>query len=159
MIAGRKQAYLEALGIPVWVRKELAGLEPDFVPAKLTLGPGNGEVLMICASVDQPSGQIASDIARSLKYEPVWAWLCSADSGASVADAVSERLFTNAIIFGNDVAAALLGNNLPQTIHSARLLVVPSTEEISADPSQRKALWKILCNSQLAGSRLSPGVS
>lgn len=159
MIAQRKQAYLEALGIPVWVRKELANQKPDIEPASLTLGPGSGEVLMICAGVEQPSGQIASDIARSLKYEPVWAWLSTGETGSSVADAVSEHLFTTTIIFGSEVAFALFGSDVPQTIHSSRLLVAPTTDELAASPLQRKALWEMLCNSQLAGSRQSPGVN
>lgn len=159
MISARKQAYLEALEIPVWVRRELVCQLPDFVPAGLALGPGSGEVLMICAGMEQPSGQIASDIARALKYEPVWAWLSPEGSGMRVEEAVSERMFTTAIVFGSDVASALFGDQSPQTIHSARLLVVPTTEELSANPLKRKAMWQMLCSSQLGGNRQSPGVN
>lgn len=157
MIAARKQAYLDALAIPVWVRKDLPDRVPQFRPAGLAVGPGTGQVLMICARVEQPSAQIASDIARSLKYEPVWAWLSAQEPAVAMADAVVERLFTTIIIFGKDVASALFDGQPPTTVHSARLLVVPATEELQASPSQRKVLWRLLCNSQLAGSRQSPG--
>ena len=46
-----QRAYLEALDIPVWIRKELAESVPEFIPPVLKLGPGSSQLLLVCSSV------------------------------------------------------------------------------------------------------------
>ncbi len=98
-----QRAYLEAMEIPVWVRKEYVNREcvdqaPEFVSPTLRLGPGAGDVLLVCGRVDEPATRIAADIARSLKAEPVWAWLDADAAGSDVETVVNEQLFTTIIV-------------------------------------------------------------
>ena len=146
-----QRAYLDAMEIPVWVRKELADQVPDFVPASLKLGPGSGPVLLVCRRVDEPATRLAADIARSLKTEPVWAWPAQDGDGAQVEVIVNDHLFTTVIVFGEALEAQLFNGAVPEALGSARLLVAPGLDNLMTSPPSRSGLWKLLSTSHLTG--------
>ncbi len=151
-----QRAYLEAMEIPVWVRKELAGQVPDFVSPALRLGPGSGHVLLICAAVDEPASRIAADIARSLKSEPVWAWPVPDEGTGNIIATVQEHLFTTVILFGEPLAKQVFNGAAPEALGSARLLVAPCLEEVAVSPAARQTLWKLICKAHPTGRSGSP---
>lgn len=149
MIESRQRAYLEAMDIPVWVRKELSNRVPDFIAPQLRLGPGSGSVLLVCSRLDEPATRLAADIVRSLGSEPVWAWL-EHDGGGAPEDVVKEHLFTSMVVFGTTLELQLFGGTAPDTLGSARLMVVPGLHELASSPPLKKRLWKMLSGRLLA---------
>ncbi len=158
-----QRAYLEAMEIPVWVRKENVNREfvnrervdqaPGFVSPALKLGPGTGDVLLVCGRVDEPATRIAADIARSLRAEPVWAWLDADAAGSDVETVVNEQLFTTIIVFGKSLQKQVFNGSAPESLGSARILQAPGMEKLCASSSARQALWKLICSNRLAGQR------
>ncbi|MFT5139449.1 MAG: hypothetical protein ACI9H8_000684 [Lysobacterales bacterium] len=143
-------AYLEAMDIPVWVRKELADQSPELTPVGLKLGPGESEVLLVCSGIDEPAKRIATDIARCLSVEPVWAWPEAEGDAQDLNSLVAEQLFTSVIVFGNSLVAQLFNMQLPETIASARLLEAASLEQLESSPDARKLLWNLIKTNSLA---------
>ena len=157
-----QRAYLEAMGIPVWVPKEHVNREnvdqtPEFVSPVLKLGPGAGDVLLVCGKVDEPAQHIAADIARSLKAEPVWAWPDADAAGSDIETAVNEHLFTTLIVFGKSLLNQLFDGSAPESLGSARILAVPGMATLCTSSTARQALWKLICSNRLAGPRRTPG--
>ena len=144
-------AYLEALDIPVWVRKELAEQVPELAPVALKLGPGASEVLLVCSGIDEPAKRIATDIARCLSVEPVWAWPQSDADAQDLNSLVAEQLFTSVIVFGNSLVSRLFCKRLPESIGSARLLEAASLEQLESSPDARRLLWDLIKTNGLAG--------
>ena len=149
MIESRRQAYLDAMGIPVWTLRETAVTE--VVPAKsdltLKLGPGSGGILLVCETDTDSASKLANDISRALEKVPVWSW---PDGGADTvrpADAVDENLFTTVAIFGAELAEQLFGSELPVNLNSASLVLLPSMHELESLPEARQSLWADLCRS------------
>jgi hypothetical protein len=151
MSEARQRAYLEALDIPVWVRKSAAEQVPGFDSPALRLGPGSGQVLLICAAVDEPAMRIATDVARSLKSEPVWAWPDHGAAGNDISATVKEHLFTTIVLFGKDLATQLFNVAIPESLGSARLLQAPSIGELARSPRARRSLWQAISASHLTG--------
>ena len=145
-----QRAYLEALEIPVWVRKDLAGSAPAFEPCSLKLGPGSGQVLMVVAALEEQATHLASDIARCLRSEPVWAWPGTSGEDDELSQLVREHLFTHIVVFGDELAAGLFDGPAPATLGSARLVCAPSMQDLSSSPAGRKALWKLVSSNGLA---------
>jgi len=156
MIESRQRAYLEAMDIPVWVRKELANRVPDFIAPRLKLGPGSGSVLLVCSRLDEPATRLAADIVRSLGSEPVWAWP-EQDGNGTPEDVVKEHLFTSMIIFGTTLESELFGGTAPDTLGSAGIMVVPGLHELASSPALKKRLWKLLSGRLLTGKAISQG--
>jgi DNA polymerase III psi subunit len=150
MIGARQHAYLEALDIPVWIRKELAGNVSDFVPCSLKLGPGSGHLLLVCSALEDPASKIASDIGRCLRSEPVWAWPDSDGLALDITTIVREHLFTSILIFGETLAARMFDGAIPETLGSARLLTVPALQELAVSPPARRSLWQVISANRLA---------
>ncbi len=148
-----QRAYLEAMGIPVWVRKEYVDQVPGLVSPALKLGPGAANVLLVCARVDEPATRIAADIARSLKAEPVWAWLDADAAGSDVETIINEHLFTTIIVFGKSLQKQVFAGSAPESLGSARILKAPGMEKLCASSSARLALWKLIRSNHLAGLR------
>jgi hypothetical protein len=144
-------AYLEALEIPVWVRKELAAQTPELAPIGLKLGPGASEVLLVCGGIDEPAKRIATDIARSLSVEPVWAWPESEGDTQDLNSLVAEQLFTSVIVFGDPLVTQLFNSQLPETVASARLLQAATLEQLASSPDARRSLWNVIRSNRLAG--------
>jgi hypothetical protein len=145
-----QRAYLEAMGIPVWVRRGPAQAAGPTQVASLQLGPGTGSVLLLCAGVSESSSQLAADIARALGSEPVWGWPAADGEGRGVAEAVGDGLFTHLLVFGSEAECALFGGPAPETLGPARVLRAASLPALAADPGERRGLWRMLVDNRLA---------
>lgn len=157
MALERRNEYLEALGIDVWIprQRHARAVPTASTPnAGIVVGPGTGNVLLLCASSAEAAMPLAADIARCLDCEPVWAWPAPAGSLESLPleQAVAERLFTRMIIFGTgltwpeiDPAARVMG--------SARLLQADSIPVLARSAAARKSLWAELSASNWCAPR------
>ena len=148
-----QRAYLEALDIPVWIRKELAEKETASVAVGLKIGPGSSQTLLICMGAQDAARRIAADIARCLKSEPVWAWVEPEQTEPAIGDVVSEHLFTTVLVFGKELAAALFGSKIPETLGSARIITTESLEILEDSPTAKRFLWNQITANHLAARR------
>ena len=149
MINSRQHAYLEALDIGVWRLRETPSIStPDLdTEMGLKLGPGGGGILLVCAADTHSATRLANDIARALGSVPVWAWPDSDASAIKLIDAVEKNLFTTVAIFGDDLAQQFYGSELPVSLGSAKLVVLPAMEDIQCRAEARQALWTTFCHS------------
>jgi DNA polymerase III psi subunit len=139
-----RRAYLEALDIPVWIRKEHAEALAAEPVSLLRAGPGSGQVLLVCNAQEEPASRIAADVSRALGAEPVWAWPEDGAGGHALADLVADRLLTAVVIFGKGLAAGLLGSGEAERLGSARVLLAPGFDELAGRPQARRALWDVI---------------
>lgn len=149
MIEARRRAYLEALGLDVWIARS-----PAAEGAWLGAGPGRGSTLLICASPADSQTEIAADIARAMADDPAWAWLQpSPDADIQrLEDLIGNRLITRVLLFGPVPARALFGDEVPPLVGSATLSVAPPLEELAASGIVRRDFWH-----QLRKLRGAPG--
>lgn len=152
MTTPRQRAYLEAMGVPVWVARTAPGeqLVEAPTPSAVQLGPGNGELLMLCGSVSEPSGPLATDVARVLGTAPVWGWPCEEEASPGLAEVVREGMFTHVLVFGEAAESSLFGGPAPDTLGSAAVLRLASLEELENSAEARRALWRTLSSRRLA---------
>lgn len=165
----RRMAYLDAMGIDVWVprgasaQQAVPGPEVGVAPAPVSatagvcLGPGQGEILCIAASAKQAHMKLATNISGAMRSAPVWAWPTQSieESGgyATVAEAVGDRLITRVLVFGAELAESLLGEQAPDTIGTAKLHVVPAMEALESDVEAKRALWALMRETSIAAPR------
>jgi DNA polymerase III psi subunit len=155
-------AYLEAMGIGVWQLRAGARITESAVPAAsvvqgaagLKLGPGSGGTLMVCADPADSATRLANDIVRALANVPVWAW---PEAGANanaigLPDAIEEHLFTTVAIFGDDLARQLFEDELPASLKAAKLILLPSMQEIQQQAEARRMLWDTFCRSGMVNT-------
>lgn len=127
------------MGIDVWL---LRPQPPD--RDRLLIGPGEGSTLLVCGSAADSAGKLAGDIGRALG-SPVWSWpVEEADSGALLADAVEQRLFTRIIVFGHALAWQLFGGEAPAVLGSSSVEVASSLDDLASRGSARRDLWRLL---------------
>ena len=175
MALARRHAYLQALGIDPWVLRVIpasakdaqveciAGNEQPVSPYQgLQIGPGDGDILLICHSPAEAATKLAGDIARCLDSEPVWGWIMPADMGPglSLHQAIQQRLFTRVLVFGKqlgnlatDTAGEFSGQANAEVIASARILYTTSIPELEGSPAAKKALWSELCANNWCAAR------
>lgn len=149
MINSRQRSYLDAMDIAVWrLRESPLGSSADAgVETGLRLGPGDGGKLLICAIDTDSASRLANDISRALGSVPVWAWPDPGVDAVSLADAVEKNLFTTVAIFGDDLARQIHSGDLPDSLRSAKLVVLPAMEDIQSSPQARQLLWSTFCSS------------
>ena len=147
MIDSRQKAYLDAMGIGVWSLRENSMLSiPAAVEApRLRLGSGNGGVLLVCVADTDSASRLANDISRALGAVPVWAWPGDDDNTIELANAVDDKLFTTVAIFGHELAGRFFGHELPDSVNSARLVLLPSMQDIQTSADARRTLWATIC--------------
>ncbi len=153
-IGGSTLAYLDAMGITVWVQRAttaVAGAVADR-DSTLKLGPGSGGILLICATDTEPASKLANDIVRSLGCVPVWSWLDDGEGAVKPAAAVAENLFTTVAVFGTELAEQFFGRDLPKNLHSANLVLLPSMRDLETRAEARRALWTDLCRSGMVSA-------
>lgn len=149
MLDSRQQAYLDAMDIGVWSLREPVLPESGVTEktTQLKLGPGRGGVLLICVADTDSAGRLANDINRVLGGSPVWAWP-SADNGVvNLTHAVKENLFTTVAIFGRELAAQFYDDEPPAHLSSAKLVLLPSMQDIQNRAEARRELWATFCGS------------
>jgi hypothetical protein len=153
MLSSRHQAYLEAMDIGVWrLRDACPATEVNTEhPPGLKLGPGGGGVLLVCASDTDSATRLANDIGRALGRDPVWAWPAVDENAIEIGIAVEENLFTSVAIFGRDLATRFFGHELPDSMCSAKLLLLPAMQEIRNRAEARNTLWSAFCRAGLVG--------
>jgi len=141
MIEARRRAYLEALGFDVWIARSAAA-----EAARLGVGAGRGSILLICSSRAESETDIASDIARAVGGDPVWAWLeFLPDAGSQrLEDLIGSQLITGVLLFGPDPARALFQGEVPEIIGSATVSIAPPLQELAASAIVRRGFWQRL---------------
>ena len=147
MIEARRQAYLEAMDISVWLSKPTAN---DL--QQLVIGPGSGSTLLVCRDSREASTAVAADICRYLGGAPIWAWPDIDGKGdkPSLMQAVDQGLYTLVIIWGQFLAKQLFKGNLPEIVSSARVLVVADLDELGLSGEARKTFWLQLSDAVLS---------
>jgi DNA polymerase III psi subunit len=149
-----KRAYLDAMDIEVWC---LRATSSSAIPAihdapGLKLGPGGGGILLVCAADSDSDSRLASDISRALGSVPVWAWPHADADTVKLTDAIEKNLFTTVAIFGNELAARFFENELPVSLNSAELVLLPAMEDIQSRAEARRALWTTFCRSSMVSA-------
>ena len=174
MIDSRQRAYLDAMDIGIWSLRESATVaipaerpietpietvvEPTVVPPVaddppgLKLGPGGGGILLVCAVDSDSASRLANDISRALGNVPVWAWPHADPGAVELAIAVEENLFTTVGVFGSELARQFFHDDIPPSLHSANLELLPSMQDIQDRPEARRSLWTALCRSGMVST-------
>ena len=169
MISNRQQAYLDAMEIGVWALRETVSqpVSSSPVPSKLTaspetfstdktpglkLGPGSGGILLICAADTDSASRLATDISRALGNVPVWAWPDADNAAVELTSAVEDKLFTTVAIFGNELAAQFFDGELPASLNSAKVVLLPAMPDLQSGAEARQALWAILCRASMVSA-------
>lgn len=134
----RRRAYLEALGIDIWLARS-----EQSAGAALTIKPGQGSVLLIADSPSACAGELAADIQRSLGGDAVWAWPVQPGEGAGegLDNAIRQQLFTRVVVFGKDIAGQVLGDEPPVVLLSSAITVSLRLEELAFDGQAKRSLW------------------
>ena len=148
MPEGTRQAYLQAMDIGVWRLREPVAPQAvgEEIAARLKLGPGNSGILLICVVDSDSAGRLANDINRALDSTPVWAWPDEDQTAVSINQAVDENLFTTVAVFGNELAGQLFKGELPAHLNSAKLVILPSMQDIATRAESRRGLWSVFCS-------------
>jgi len=142
MIEAQRRAYLEAMGISVWLTR--SG-EPD--QQGLLLGAGSGSTLLLCRTPEESSTVLAADIVRCLD-DPVWAWPDPVENTASPSlhETIDNRLFTLVVLFGEKLAGSVFNAKILDVLGSARIAVVPDLDVMAVDGNARRSLWLSLAD-------------
>jgi DNA polymerase III psi subunit len=149
-------AYLEAMDISVWQLRSIPrAAEPDLkttapevqTATGLKLGPGSGGTLLLCADPADSATRLANDIVRALGSVPVWAWPETDAKAIGLAEAIEEHLFTTVAIFGDGLARQLFDNEIPASLKAAKLVPLPSMQDVQQQADARRALWDTFCRS------------
>lgn len=153
--------YLDALGIDVWISRSRAarfespaaavpspGVPVPGQPVRYTIGPGYGQILLLCREREEASSKLASDIARCLDEAPVWGWRSMSvpgteggPEGQDLETAIRDRLFTRVLVFDD---AALAGKSQGEVVGSARIIHAPLLAELANNPQHKRKLWSQL---------------
>ena len=171
MAPARRNAYLRALGIDVWVPRAVADKAtfvhpepgtasalPPPVAHGLHLGPGDGNTLLLCNAPAEAATRLAADIARCLDGEPVWGWPVPAavGPGISLQQAIEQRLFTRVLVFGRELGefvSEFVSGSDARVIASARILCTSSITELAGSPVAKRTLWSELCANDWCAGR------
>ncbi len=141
MIETQRRAYLEAMGIDVWINKAVA---PD--ADRWVVGPGSGSTLLLCRTAEESGTRLAADIGRSLGGDPVWAWPDpeGRQEYPSLKDTVEQYLFTQVLLFGHALAGRVFKSSVPEVLGSASMLVTADLDELAVAGLARRNLWQCL---------------
>ncbi len=113
----------------------------------MKLGPGSGGILLVCAADNESAGRLANDINRTLGGAPVWAWPFADEDATGLENAVEENLFTTVAFFGRELAMQFFADEPPAHFKSAKLVLLPSMQDIQHNAGARRALWTSICQS------------
>jgi hypothetical protein len=140
MTEAQRQAYLEAMGINVWVGKP-ATAGPD----RLVVGPGSGSTLLLCRVAEESATRLAADIGRCLR-DPVWSWPDPEGNPEypSLQETIEQHLFTRVLLFGATLAKRAIKGPLPDILGSASLKVTADLDELAVSGRARRELWQYL---------------
>jgi len=167
VISSRQRAYLDAMDISIWSLRETVSplVSTPPIPSQLSsspltsspatssvdktsglkLGPGSGGILLICAADTDSASRLANDISRALGQNPVWAWPDADAAAVELSDAVEDKLFTTVAIFGDELAAVFFDGELPASLSSAKVVLLPAMHDLQSAAEARRSLWTIFC--------------
>ncbi len=145
MTEAQRRAYLEAMGIGVWINKPAV---PD--TDRWVVGPGSGSTLLLCRSAQESGTRLAADIGRSLGGNPVWAWPDpeGRQEYPSLKDTIAQYLFTRVLLFGHALAGQAFKISVPEVLGSASVQVTADLDELAVDGTARRKLWQCLSGAQ-----------
>jgi hypothetical protein len=140
MTEAQRQAYLEAMGISVWIGKP-ATPGPD----RLVVGPGSGSTLLLCRVAEESATRLAADIGRCLE-DPVWSWPDPEGNpgNPSLQETIEQHLFTRVLLFGEALANRAIKAPLPDILGSASIKVTAGLDELAVNGRARRDLWQYL---------------
>jgi hypothetical protein len=141
MTEAQRRAYLEAMGIDVWLERQA---EP--VWDRLVLGPGAGSTLLVCNDPEDAASALAADIVRAFGSQPVWCWpdRSEASDKPRLEEVVGQELMTTVMLFGNTLANRLFNGAIPRTLGSAKIVVAEDLQTLAVNGGARQGLWRIL---------------
>ena len=141
MTEAQRRAYLEAIGIGVWINKPA---DPDV--DRWVVGPGSGSTLLLCRTARESGTRLAADIGRSLGGDPVWAWPDAEGKAEypSLKETIEQYLFTRVLLFGQALAGRVFKGNVPAELGSASVQVAADLDELAGDGMARRKLWQCL---------------
>lgn len=163
----RNLEYLDAMGIDVWQpRGERSSDSGANDQQRIALGEGGGDILCIVETPAQAELKLAEDIGGAMRCSPIWAWPAN-DSEVkgelrTVMDVVAEKLLTRVLVFGDKLAAEVLGARVPSVLSAARVHIVPGLERLATDKNAKRILWRLMLDHGIAAPRNSansPGSS
>jgi len=164
MISSRQQAYLDAMDIDIWSLRETVSplvsapttqSQPTSSTGKtrgLKLGPGRGGILLICAADTDSASRLSNDISRALGDVPVWAWPDADAAAIELTNAVEDNLFTTVAIFGKDLAAQFFDGELPASLNSAKVVILPTMRDLQSGAGARQTLWATFCRAAMVSA-------
>ena len=141
MIEAQRRAYLEAMGIGVWINR-IAAPDAD----RWVVGPGSGSTLLLCRTAQESGTRLAADIGRSLGGDPVWAWPDpeGRKEYPSLKDTIEQYLFTQVLLFGHALAVRAFKGSVPEALACASVQVTADLDELAVDGMARRKLWQCL---------------
>ncbi|MFB3078419.1 MAG: hypothetical protein ACE1Y4_10470 [Lysobacterales bacterium] len=141
MIEAQRRAYLEAMGIGVWINR-FAAHDAD----RWVVGPGSGSTLLLCRTALESGTRLAADIGRSLGGDPVWAWPDpeGRQEYPSLRDTIEQYLFTQVLLFGHDLVGQAFKGSVPEVLACASVQVTAGLDELAVDGVARRKLWQCL---------------
>ena len=140
----RRQAYLEAIGIDVWLARPEPG-QARAIHCSETAG-AEASLLLVCERPEQADTPLAEDLVRAFGGNGCWAWPSNSEEmpAQTLADIVDERLFTRVVLFGKGMSQEVAGRQSGKVIASAQIETTVSLDELSASATARQALWRQL---------------
>ena len=141
MIEAQRRAYLEAMGIGVWINRFAAPDADHWV-----VGPGSGSTLLLCRTAQESGTRLAADIGRSLRGDPVWAWPDpeGRQEYPSLKNTIEQSQFTQVLLFGPALAIQAFKGSVPEVIACVSVQVTADLDELAVDGMARRKLWQCL---------------
>lgn len=162
MIDQTQLAYLDAMGIEVWVPRVdepgKAAAEHGMPIQVFAPGPGmDSDILCVVENQSQAALRLAVDIGRAMRSEPIWTWPDYGEADGAkpmpLDDVLHDRMTTQALVFGSALAAQLLGEPPPDCIGAAKIHIVPSLDELAGDRDAKRILWALMREQGIAKKR------
>jgi len=152
----RRRAYLQAMGIDIWVSRRHPSTAGGLV--LLGVGPGQASTVLLCAAASESDTVIGRDLARTIEglqgQAPMWAWLDPApgDNCLDLPQLIDDRLITRVLVLGAALGDRLAAGSLPRAIGSAAILSLPGLGELAVNRAARQRAW-----TQLRDGLCGPG--
>jgi len=149
MNESRRRAYLDAMGLDVWLIKA-AEAERN----RLVISHGEGGTLLVCDSAEACSTRLAGDVVRTLGGDPVWAWPDpeGRQERPTLEQALKQFPFTRVVLFGSGLGQQLFGGEVPEILASAGIVVAAGLDELAVSGAAKRKFWKQIAEKRLADS-------
>ena len=143
-----RRAYLQAMGIELWVsRRQPTGIAE---PVLLGIGTGQGSTVVVCATPAEPTTPLGRDLERAIEalqgQAPVWAWLdpLPEQDCATLAELIDRKLVTRVLVLGAGLAERLGAGQPGDVVASAAVVSLPGPAELGSSAAARRRAWALL---------------